>query len=108
MDTLLDDLWHGEPPPAAVAVVDLLSTASEGRSVGTRSRPAPGYVLRLDAGRSMRSASSASLGTRRSYAAGRALAALGDALALWRGTAFADLAFEPFLQAEIARPTSCG
>ena len=21
MDTLLDDLWHGEPPPAAVAVV---------------------------------------------------------------------------------------
>ena len=54
-------------------------------------------------GRSMRSASSASSGTRRPSLPAERSAALGDALALWRGTAFADLAFEPFLQAEIAR-----
>ena len=104
MDTLLDDLWHGEPPATAEAVVQNAVHRLRGslgrEAIETRS---PGYVLRIDPGaidakrfeRLVRDAAPLPPAERS--------AALGDALALWRGTPFADLAFEPFLQAEIAR-----
>ena len=64
---------------------------------------APGYLLRIDPGaidarRFERLAHDA-----RPLPPAERSAALSDALALWRGPAFADLAFESFLQGEIAR-----
>ena len=63
----------------------------------------PGYVLHaepgaIDARRFERLARDAA-----PLPAAERSAALTDALALWRGPAFADLAFESFLQDEIAR-----
>ena len=73
MDTLLDDLWSGEPPPTAEAVVQNAVSRCGGRSAGRRSRPArPATCFASTPGRSTRSASSASSATR-AAAAGRAL-----------------------------------
>ena len=51
MDTLLDDLWHGEPPATAEAVVQnavhRLRRSLGREAIETRS---PGYVLRIDPG----------------------------------------------------------
>ena len=72
----------------------------------------PGYVLELgmdelDADRFERLYDTA----RAALAAGRAedaVALLSQAHALWRGHALADFTYEPFAQAAIARPRSCG
>ena len=89
------------PPKRSCRTPSTASGESLGReAIETRS---PGYVLRIDPGaidarrfeRLVRDAAPLPPAERS--------AALGDALALWRGTPFADLAFEPFLQAEIAR-----
>jgi predicted ATPase/DNA-binding SARP family transcriptional activator len=103
-ERLIDELW-GESPPATVNksvqvyVSRLRKQLGDGRLV-TR---APGYMLRLDP-------SESDLGRfeRLMVEAGRAGPAaaaeqLREALALWRGPPLADLAYEPFLQSEIAR-----
>jgi DNA-binding SARP family transcriptional activator len=107
-DRLIDELWHGEPPPAAE--VSLRSHISRLRSAlgASRllSRP-PGYMLvlepqELDAARCERLLAEA----RDALVQGRAAQAaehLRSALTLWRGSALADVAYEPFAQAEIAR-----
>ena len=112
-DRLTDGLWGEQPPATAGKVVQvyvsrlrrLLGPAQEG---GGRlvTRP-PGYLLRLDpdeldldrfealverAGRAMATGDAAA-----------AAEALRRGLALWRGPALADLAFEPFAQAAAAR-----
>jgi DNA-binding SARP family transcriptional activator len=103
-DTLIDDLWAGAPPPTARAVVQnavsRLRDALGERAIETLP---PGYVLRagpgsIDAPRFERLVLDA-----RPLPPAERSAALRDALALWRGSPFADLAFESFLQAEIAR-----
>ena len=111
-DRLTDGLWGEQPPATAGKVVQvyvsrlrrLLGPAGEG---GGRlvTRP-PGYLLRLDpdeldldrfealverAGRAMATGDAAA-----------AAEALRRGLALWRGPALADLAFEPFAQAAAA------
>jgi DNA-binding SARP family transcriptional activator len=107
-DRLIDDLWHGEPPPAAE--VTLRSHISRLRSaLGAErllSRP-PGYMLvlapeELDATRFERLLAEGRdtlAQARPAEAGGR----LRDALALWRGSVLADVAYEPFAQGEIAR-----
>jgi DNA-binding SARP family transcriptional activator/tetratricopeptide (TPR) repeat protein len=104
MDTLIDDLWGADPPPTADAVVQnavhRLRRALGKDVIETR---APGYRLRVDPG-----AIDARRFERLVHDAGplppaERSAALRDALALWRGPPFADLAFESFLQGEIAR-----
>ena len=107
-DRLIDDLWHGDPPPAAETTVRshisrLRSALGAARLL---SRP-PGYLLvlapeELDATRCERLLAEA----RDALAQGRAADAaerLRGALALWRGSALADVAYEPFAQGEIAR-----
>ena len=113
-DRLIDELW-GEQPPATAAKtlqvhVSRLRKALTGGAGGgadvvvTREH---GYELRveleqIDAHRFERLLNEG----RRELAAERpdvALAALEQALALWRGPPLADLAYEPFAQAEIAR-----
>jgi DNA-binding SARP family transcriptional activator len=103
-ERLIDELW-GESPPATVAksvqiyVSRLRKQLGDGRLV-TR---APGYLLRLepaelDLDRFQALVADAD-GADPVTAAGK----LRAALALWHGPPLADLAYEPFVQGEIAR-----
>jgi DNA-binding SARP family transcriptional activator len=107
-DRLIDDLWHGEPPAAAETTLRshisrLRSTLGASRLL---TRP-PGYVLvlapeELDASRCERLLAQG----RTALAQGRAFdaaACLRSALALWRGSPLADVAYEAFAQGEIGR-----
>ena len=93
-DRLIDGIW-GEQPPASAASALQVHVHALRRTIGadrivTRS---PGYAVRVDADE---------LDVDR-FAR---LVADGDphaALALWRGQALADVAFEPFAQAEATR-----
>ena len=104
MDTLLDDLWSGEPPPTAEAVVQN-AIARLRRVLGreTIETRAPGYVLHVDPGAIDARRFERLVRDARPLPPAERSAALRDALALWRGPPFADLAFESFLQDEIAR-----
>lgn len=104
MDTLIDDLWGAEPPPTADAVVqNAVSRLRQalGREV-IETRP-PGYLLRVDPGAIDARRFERLVHVAKPLPPAERSAALRDALALWRGPAFGDLAFESFLQAEIAR-----
>jgi DNA-binding SARP family transcriptional activator len=104
MDTLIDDLWGAAPPPTAEAVVqNAVSRLRKtlGRDV-IETRP-PGYVLAVDPGAVDARRFERLVNDVRPLPPAERSAALRDALALWRGPAFADLAFESFLQDEIAR-----
>ena len=102
-------LWGEEVPSSAVKTVQVYVSRLRkalGDADALVTTPA-GYRLRvrageLDAERFSRLVEDG----RRALADGRvehASAVLREALALWRGSALADLAFEPFAQAEIAR-----
>ena len=104
-DRLVEELWAGKPPKAAVG--SLQNLVSELRkllgpdSVRTRE---PGYVLdvdpdRIDLHRFERLVAQAAEGGEAELRS----SLLREALALWRGTPLADLAFEPFAHVEIAR-----
>ncbi len=103
-DTLVDDLWAGEPPPAAVAVVQNAVSRLR-RTLGREAieHRAPGYVLRVDPGAIDARRFERLVHDARPLPPPERSAALRDALALWRGAPFADLSYESFLQAEIAR-----
>jgi DNA-binding SARP family transcriptional activator/tetratricopeptide (TPR) repeat protein len=103
-ERLIDELW-GESPPATVAksiqvyVSRLRKQLGDGRLV-TRT---PGYVLFVDASEldvARFEGLVAEAGRADPEAAARKLRA---ALALWRGPPLADLAYEPFARAPIAR-----
>src|SRR5829696_2352220 len=110
-DRLIDELW-GEGPPATAAKtlqahVSRLRRELAGGAEGPIVTHGHGYELRggadeLDSHRFERllGEARAELAEGRPAAAGRLLEA---ALALWRGPPLADLAYEPFAQAEIAR-----
>ncbi|WP_131759977.1 AfsR/SARP family transcriptional regulator, partial [Actinomadura fibrosa] len=106
-DRLVDDLWGAAPPgnPAGAlsAKVSQLRRVLEDAEPGARalvaSRPA-GYLLAADDTWVDARRFQALLAEARRAAAEDARAArLGEALALWRGPAFADLADEPFTRA---------
>jgi predicted ATPase/DNA-binding SARP family transcriptional activator len=111
VDRLVDDLWGEAVPanPAAVLQVRVsqLRRALDEAEPGGRElvvSQAPGYLLRAPAG-AVDAGRFADL-TDRARAAEdpRTRAALlADALALWRGPAYADFADEPFTRAAIAR-----
>ena len=110
-DRLIDELWGESPPPtAAKALQNLVSqlrvTLALGDSNGVLLTEGPGYQLHvepeaIDARRFEQLAAEG----RRMLPADprRASDVLREALALWRGEALADVAFEPFAAAEIAR-----
>ncbi|MGH2589616.1 MAG: BTAD domain-containing putative transcriptional regulator [Actinomycetota bacterium] len=106
-DTLIDEVWGDEPPPAARAslqsyVSHLRSALGEGRIVSVR----PGYVLRADAEEIDAERVGLLMDEAKAHAATepeRALDAYDRALALWRGPPFADLVDELSLQPEIRR-----
>ena len=114
-ERIIDELWGDEPPGSGAKTiafhVSRLRDALEpgrprGKTNGILATEAAGYVLRIepdriDAVRCERLVSEA-----RTLLAGdleAARARLGEALALWRGTPYADVADESFAQPEIRR-----
>src|ERR687895_368080 len=103
-DRLIDALWGRAPPLTAaksiqVYVSKLRKELGEGRLV-TR---APGYVLKVDRSELDLGRFEQLLGEARRADPHAAAQKLRRALGLWRGPALADLTYEPFVQAEIAR-----
>ncbi|HET8820760.1 MAG TPA: BTAD domain-containing putative transcriptional regulator [Thermoleophilaceae bacterium] len=107
-DRLIDDVWSGSAPDtAANALQGYVSQLRKLLGEDVIRTRAPGYVAvlaadALDLHRFERLAEEG----RRALEAGdpaTAATALRDALALWRGPPLADVAMEPFAQAEIAR-----
>ena len=113
-DRLVDSLWGDAPPASAANSIQvyvsklrrLLDDADSDGKTELVTEP-PGYALRVPAGtldaeefERLLSEGRAALG---SGAPDEAESLLAQALALWRGPALADLANEPFAQAEITR-----
>jgi len=103
-DRLLDDVWGSSPPATAAKSVQLYvsrlrKVLDDGRLV---TRP-PGYVLRVERSELDVACFERLVGEARVADPERAARKLREALGLWRGAPLADLAYEPFAQAEIAR-----
>jgi DNA-binding SARP family transcriptional activator len=105
-ERLVDQLWPDEAPePGAAALQACVSRLRKalGRGAKYLETAAPGYVLQVDADgldvrrfeRLLEQANEADPAS--------AAETLREALALWRGPALADLAYESFAQAPIAR-----
>jgi DNA-binding SARP family transcriptional activator/tetratricopeptide (TPR) repeat protein len=109
-DRLIDELWGQGPPATAAKTLQVhisrlrKALAADDGPVVTR---AHGYELKLDPESFDAHRFEQLVGHgRRALAAGRpeqAVATLQAALALWRGSPLADLAYEPFAQSEITR-----
>ncbi|MBB6394213.1 DNA-binding SARP family transcriptional activator [Actinomadura coerulea] len=113
VDRMIEDLWRGEPPARALMslqayVSNLRRLLEPGRPPRTPARllvsAAPGYALRLppesvDAWRFEGLLDRARTDTDPRTAKAR----LAEALGLWRGPAFAEVADEPWAAAETAR-----
>jgi DNA-binding SARP family transcriptional activator len=94
-DRLVNELWGETPPKAAVgSLQNLISELRKLIGVDLLVTKPPGYVLELDRQQ---------VDAHRFEQAVRHGGDLREALALWRGPALADLAFEPFAQSEIQR-----
>jgi DNA-binding SARP family transcriptional activator len=117
VDRMIDQLWRGEPPPRAIAslqayVSNLRRILEPGRARRAQARilvsAPPGYAVRLpdeavDAWRF-----ESLLTAARKNAPGqpeRARQELEQALALWRGPAYAEFADEEWATAEVVRLT---
>ncbi|MFJ9417234.1 BTAD domain-containing putative transcriptional regulator [Streptomyces sp. NPDC101227] len=113
VDRMVEDLWRGEPPSRALAslqayVSNLRRLLEPGRPPRTPARllvsAPPGYALRLPPGAVDAWRFEELLDEARTPADPRAARArLEEALALWRGPAFAEVADEPWAAAETAR-----
>ncbi|MEU6265472.1 BTAD domain-containing putative transcriptional regulator [Saccharopolyspora shandongensis] len=113
VDRMVEDLWRGEPPSRALAslqayVSNLRRLLEPGRPPRTPARllvsAPPGYALRLPPGAVDAWRFEELLDEARTLADARdARARLDEALALWRGPAFAEVADEPWAAAETAR-----
>ncbi|MBM2822849.1 MAG: hypothetical protein HW413_1595, partial [Thermoleophilia bacterium] len=106
VDRLVEELWPGTPPETASHAVQVYVSQLRKALGDAIARRGPGYVLYLEPGavdihRFARLVADGHEELRGGNAAA-ATGTLGDALALWRGPALADFAYEPFAQAEIA------
>ena len=104
IDRLIDALWGQTPPVTApkdvpVYVSRLRKELGEGRLF----TQAPGYVLKVERSELDLRRFEQLLADARSADPSSAAQKLRRALALWRGPALADLGYEPFVQADIAR-----
>ena len=103
-DRLIDELW-GESPPSSAAksvqvyVSGLRKELGEGRLL---TRP-PGYVLQVEPSELDLAVFERLLEEARRAEPAAARQKLQEALALWRGPPLADLAYESFAQADVAR-----
>jgi DNA-binding SARP family transcriptional activator len=115
-DRLIDGLWGETPPETAshalqVYVAQLRKALEPGRARGAPHEilltSPPGYLVRVEPGRlDVQRFERLLAEGREAMGRGDAAAAtrhLHEALAVWRGPALADFAYEPFAQGEIAR-----
>jgi DNA-binding SARP family transcriptional activator len=114
-DRLIDELWGERPPATAAKTVQVhisrlrkaLAAGSGNASEGVVVTREHGYQLEIDPDSLDSHRFERLLAEGRSELAAdrpeRAAPALEGALTLWRGPPLADLAYEPFAQAEIAR-----
>jgi YVTN family beta-propeller protein len=107
-DRLIDEIWGEQPPASANKIVqgyvsNLRKVLGDGRLV-TQGR---GYTLRVEPGETDVDRFEALVAEGRgALEGGDALTAgalLREALAVWRGPALSDFAYEPFAQPDIAR-----
>ena len=104
-DRLIDELWGAQPPRAAsnalqYHVSQLRKSFAPDGLIETRE---PGYLIRVEPDQLDLLRFERLLADAQNAPPEDATRLLGDALALWRGPALADLAREPFAQAEIRR-----
>jgi SARP family transcriptional regulator, regulator of embCAB operon len=103
-DRLIDELWHGKPPhTAAKALQGYISSLRKQLGQEAVETVGPGYRLpaateQVDARRFEELLAEA-----RSLDQGAAVTKLREALALWRGPALADFAYDDFANHEIDR-----
>jgi predicted ATPase/DNA-binding SARP family transcriptional activator len=107
-DLLIEALWAGRPTATAGNALQVQVHALRKRLGPTRVATAgPGYRLQVEPGElDLEVFEDRVLTGRNELAVGSAEAAaetFREALALWRGEALADVAYEPFAQSEIAR-----
>jgi DNA-binding SARP family transcriptional activator len=103
-DRLIDELWHGNPPEtAAKALQGYVSSIRKQLGQETVETVGAGYRLVVAAGDVDAHHFEELLAEARPLERGPAAAKLREALALWRGPALADFAYEDFAQAEIER-----
>jgi ABC-type transport system substrate-binding protein/DNA-binding SARP family transcriptional activator len=109
-DRLIDELWGGNPPDRASHSLDaylsrLRKAFREAGAPDALETRAPGYVLRVEDIDGRQFEALAAEG-QRALAAGdaeRAAGLLAEALALWRGGSYPEVADEPWAAAEIDR-----
>jgi DNA-binding SARP family transcriptional activator len=105
-DRLMDELWEGEPPASGVSALQVrmsqLRKALGAKAEHIETKP-PGYRLRLGADELDLARFSRLVEEADTADAAVAADKLREALGLWRGAPLADLAYEQFAQAAIAR-----
>jgi YVTN family beta-propeller protein len=107
-DRLIDELWGEQPPAKAAKSIQVyVSQLRKALGEGRLETSGHGYLLHVEPG-ALDSERFESLlaGGREALAEGearRAAETLRAALALWRGPALSDVAYEPLAEAEIAR-----
>jgi len=107
-DRLTEEVWHGQRPASGNKALQVQVSALRKALVsdGVIETRDGGYRLSVESGALDADRFEALLARARDLLEpdpGTAAATLREALELWRGPAFADLAYEPFLQPEIAR-----
>lgn len=103
-DRLIDELWGDEPPATAAKSVQVhVSRLRKQLGEDRLTTRAPGYVLRVQPDEFDLARFEQLVEEAHGAEPERRSVALRDALALWRGPALADLAYEQFAQTETAR-----
>ena len=107
-DRLIDALWGERPPPSVQQSLDTYVSRLRRALGGDRvRRGSGGYVLNIEAGElDLERFESLVRAAREASASGdgeRAARMFGDALALWRGPALADVLYEPVASQEAER-----
>ncbi len=103
-DRLIDELWGAEPPTtAAKALQGLVSQLRKQLGSASLETVTGGYLLRVGPGETDAQEFEELLREARPLDRGSALVKLEAALALWRGPALADFAYDDFARFEIDR-----
>ena len=103
-DRLVDELWAEEAPATAGKILQVyVSQLRKALGASALITRAPGYLLRVESGELDLDRFEDLLEEAARADAVGAAEKLREALALWRGGALADLAYEPFAQVAIAR-----
>ena len=105
VDRLVDDLWQESPPTGARHALEAHASRLRGALGDAEALVAqpPGYALEVEPDAVDVVRFERLLAEARAAAPEQAAELAAAGLALWRGPALADFAYEPFAQAEIAR-----